>query len=161
MGLISRTKNNPLPLLKQIIDLIPGSIINNAVAKFETDKHCRTYKTYDQFVSMLFGQLNRCLTLRDISLGLGINSAFLSDMGLEQNPAKSTMSNGNKKRNWMFSKKFSSKQSTIMAICSRILPHTQPSKNSKEKRLNSLIAPQSAFVWECSTGRSFGQLKAE
>lgn len=100
MGLISKTKNNPLPLLKQIIDLIPATIITNAAAKYKTDKHCRTYKTYDQFVSMLFGQLNKCLTLRDISLGLGINSAFLSDMGLEQNPAKSTMSDGNKNRDW-------------------------------------------------------------
>lgn len=100
MGLISKTKNNPLPLLKQIVNLVPDAIINNAVAKFGADKHCRTYKTYDQFVSMLFGQLNKCMTLRDISLGLGINSAFLSDMGLEQNPAKSTMSDGNKKREW-------------------------------------------------------------
>jgi hypothetical protein len=100
MGLISRTKNNSLPLLKQIIDLIPINIINSAVAKFNTDKHCRTYKTYDQFVAMLFGQLNNCLTLRDISLGLGINSIFISDMGLEQNPAKSTMSDSHKKRDW-------------------------------------------------------------
>lgn len=100
MGLIRRTKNNSLPLLKQIIDLIPGNIINSAAAKYNADKHCRTYKTYDQFVAMLFGQLNKCLTLRDISLGLGINSTFLSDMGLEQNPAKSTMSDGNKKRDW-------------------------------------------------------------
>ena len=100
MGLISKTKNNPLPLLKQIVDLIPSTIISNAVAKFDADKHCRSYMTYDQFVSMLFGQLNKCLTLRDISLGLGINSTFLSDMGLGQNPAKSTMSDGNKKRDW-------------------------------------------------------------
>jgi hypothetical protein len=100
MGLISKTKNNSLPLLKQIINLIPTTLINNAVSKFNADKHCRTYKTYDQLVAMLFGQLNKCLTLRDISLGLGINTAFVSDMGLEQNPAKSTMSDGNKNRDW-------------------------------------------------------------
>ncbi len=100
MGLISKTKNNALPLLKQIIDLIPVDIVNSASAKYNTDKHCRTYKTKDQLTAMLFGQLNKCYTLRDISLGLGINSAFLSDMGLEQSPAKSTMSDGNKKRDW-------------------------------------------------------------
>ena len=100
MGLISKTKNNALPLLKQIIDLVPVDIVNSATAKYDTDKHCRTYKTNDQLTSMLFGQLNKCYTLRDISLGLGINSAFLSDMGLGQSPAKSTMSDGNKKRDW-------------------------------------------------------------
>jgi ABC-type transporter Mla MlaB component len=41
------------------------------------------------------------LTLGNISLALGINSAFLADTGLEQNPAKSTISDGNKKRNRM------------------------------------------------------------
>ena len=70
MGLISKTKNNALPLLKQIIDLIPVDIVNSAAAKYNTDKHCRTYKTKDQLTSMLFGQLNKCYTLRDISLGL-------------------------------------------------------------------------------------------
>jgi hypothetical protein len=100
MGLIVKTKNNSVPLLKQIIDLIPVETVNFAVGKYNSDKHCRTYKTKDQLIAMLFGQLNKCYTLRDISLGLGVNAAFLSDMGLGQSPAKSTMSDGNKKRDW-------------------------------------------------------------
>jgi len=44
MGLISKTKNSALPLLKQIIDLIPVNIVNSARAKYNTDKYCRTYK---------------------------------------------------------------------------------------------------------------------
>ncbi|NOY97557.1 MAG: DUF4372 domain-containing protein [Chlorobi bacterium] len=36
--------------------------------QFQSDKGCSTYKVYDQFVSMTFGQLNKCLSLREINL---------------------------------------------------------------------------------------------
>src|SRR4030042_1729321 len=100
MGLISKNKNTNKPLLKQIIDLIPKKIILEAVQKFESDKHYRTYKTYDQLVSILYGQLNKCVSLRDITLGLGLNTKLLTDLDLSQSPAKSTMSDGNENRSW-------------------------------------------------------------
>jgi uncharacterized LabA/DUF88 family protein len=49
---------------------------------------------------MCFGQLNKCHTLSDISCGLSVSSTFLNDIGLQQSPAKSTMSDGNKNRNY-------------------------------------------------------------
>ena len=100
MGLISKNKNTDKPLIKQILDLIPPELITNAVALYDSDKHYRTYKTYDQLVAYLYGQLNKCVTLRDITLGLGLNSKLLSDLNLLQSPAKSTMSDGNKQRDW-------------------------------------------------------------
>lgn len=100
MGLISKNKNTDKPLLKQIIDLIPADIISESIQIFKSDKHYRTYKTYDQLVAFLYGQLNKCLSLRDITLGLGLNTKLLSDLDLLQSPAKSTMSDGNEKRNW-------------------------------------------------------------
>lgn len=100
MSLISKNKNTDKPLLKQIIDLIPKHIITEAIQKFKSDKHYRAYKTYDQLVALLYGQLNKCLSLRDITLGLGLNTKLLSDLELTQSPAKSTMSDGNEKRNW-------------------------------------------------------------
>ncbi len=100
MGLISKNKNTDKPLLKQIIDLIPKEIISEAIQTNKSDKHYRAYKTYDQLVAILYGQLNKCLSLRDITLGLGLNTKLLSDINLSQSPAKSTMSDGNEKRNW-------------------------------------------------------------
>ena len=49
---------------------------------------------------MMFGQLNRCLSLREISLGLSVDTKLITDLNLDQSPAKSTMSDGNKKRDW-------------------------------------------------------------
>lgn len=93
-------KKSNKPLLGQIIDLIPSAVLNQVIAKHASDKHCHKYKTYDQLVAMMFGQLNKCHTLREIAQGISISPKFLSDIGLEQSPAKSTMSDSHAKRDW-------------------------------------------------------------
>ncbi len=100
MKLHRRSKNNKKPILRQILDLIPAHILGKSVRKFQTDKGCHKYKTYDQLVALSFGQLAKCYTLSDISCGLSISSTFMVDLGIKQNPAKSTMSDGNKKRDY-------------------------------------------------------------
>jgi hypothetical protein len=100
MGLFRRNKNNNKPLLGQIIDLVPRWILESCIKKHQSDKGCSKYKTYDQFVALTFGQLNKCYTLSDISTGIGVCQSFISDLGLSQSPARSTMSDGNKKRTW-------------------------------------------------------------
>ncbi len=100
MGLFRRTKANNKPLLKQIIDLVPPWLLNSCVKHYQSDKGCSKYKTYDQFVALTFGQLNKCLTLSDISTGIGVSETYIADLGLKQSPARSTMSDGNKNRDW-------------------------------------------------------------
>jgi len=100
MGLFRRNKNNNKPLLKQILDLVPRWLFESCTKTHKSDKGCSKYKTYDQFVSLTFGQLNKCQSLNDISAGIGVNEIFINDLGLKQSPARSTMSDGNKKRDW-------------------------------------------------------------
>lgn len=94
------TKKSENTLLRQIIDLIPRHIMYDAIHRHQSDKGCSKYKTYDQLVSMIFGQLGKCLSLREINLGLSVDERLLRDLNLEQSPAKSTMSDGNNKRDW-------------------------------------------------------------
>ena len=100
MGLFKRSKNNSRPLLRQIIDLIPAHILAGSIQKHRSDKGTHRYRTYDQLVAQTFGQLNKCYTLEDISAGIAVNRTFIADLGLRQSPARSTMSDGNKKRDW-------------------------------------------------------------
>jgi IS4 transposase len=100
MGLFKRTKNNKKPLVRQILDLIPKWALGNCIIRYKSDKGCSAYKTNDQLVALIFGQLCKCTTLADISTGLSVSQTFIADLGLAQNPAKSTMSDGNKKRSW-------------------------------------------------------------
>ncbi len=100
MSLFRRNKNNNKPVIRQVIDLIPPHLLRLSVNKYQTDKYCHKYKTYDQLVALLFGQLCKCSTLEDISVGMGVSETFIKDLGLQQSPAKSTMSDGNKNRDW-------------------------------------------------------------
>lgn len=100
MGLFKRNKNNNRPLLRQIIDLIPANILAGCIERHKSDKHCSRYRTRDHLVSQMFGQLNKCYTLEDISAGIAVNKTFIADLGLRQSPARSTMSDGNRKRDW-------------------------------------------------------------
>lgn len=93
-------KKSELPVFKQILDLIPHSVLRKSINKHRSDKSCSKYFTYDQLVSMMFGQLNKCLSLREIDMGIDQSPEFLSHIGLEQSPAKSTMSDGNAKRDY-------------------------------------------------------------
>jgi hypothetical protein len=99
-SLLRRTKNNSKPVIRQILDLIPTHLLARQVRHHQTDKGCHKYKTYDQLVALMFGQLGKCYTLSDISCGLSISTTFLSDLGLSQSPSKSTMSDGNKNRTY-------------------------------------------------------------
>ncbi len=94
------TQKSDNPLFKQILNLIPRHILLDSIHIFQSDKGCSTYKTYDQLVSVIFGQLNKCLSLREISLGLSVDEKMIRDLELDQSPAKSTMSDGNSNRNW-------------------------------------------------------------
>ena len=100
MALFRRSKNTNKPVLGQILDLIPKHILQTVIHNNKSDKGCSKYKTYDQLVALIFGQLNKCYTLSDISCGLSISTTFLDDVGLKQSPAKSTMSDGNKNRGY-------------------------------------------------------------
>ncbi len=93
-----RTKNNNKPVIRQILDKIPSHLLQAQINNHKSDKGCHKYKTYDQLVALIFGQLGKCYTLSDISAGLSMSGTLLSDLKLTQNPAKSTMSDGNKNR---------------------------------------------------------------
>jgi hypothetical protein len=93
-------KKSEQPIFRQIIDLIPRNLFRWCVEKYQSDKYCSKYFTYDQLVSGMFGQLNRCLSLREIAIGIDQSPEFLADIGLKQSPAKSSMSAGNEKRNY-------------------------------------------------------------
>ena len=101
MALLSKVgKKSDKPLLGQILDLIPSHLLTTTIGTHHSDKHCSTYKTRDQLVSMMFGQLDKCLSLREVSMGLSITPEFIGDIGLKQSPARSTMSDGNSKRSY-------------------------------------------------------------
>ena len=76
-AILKAGKKSDVPLLGQIIKLIPRYIVIKCINIYQSDKHCSAYKTYDQLVALLFGQLNKCLSLREVTMGLGLSPEIL------------------------------------------------------------------------------------
>ena len=87
-------------MFSQIVGLIPSTILSKCINKTSSDDGFRRYGTESQLIAMLFGQLNGCYSLRDITLGINVNTLFLKELGLKQSPARSTMSDGNALRGY-------------------------------------------------------------
>jgi len=88
MGLFKRNKNTNKPIIRQILDLVPLWLLESCTNTYKTDKGVSKYKTYDQFIALTFGQLNKCQILNDISIGIGVSEIFIKELGLNQSPAR-------------------------------------------------------------------------
>lgn len=91
-----------LTLFNQVLQQIDRSIFNGIVKKHNTDKYNKGINTWTHFVSMLFMQLSKVDSLRDISNGLRSATGNLSHLGIKLAPSKSSLSYLNKNRNAIF-----------------------------------------------------------
>lgn len=89
-------------LFNQVLQLVDRSIFNRLVNKHQTDKHSKGINTWTHFVSMLFMQLSKVDSLRDISNGLRSATGNLSHLGVKRAPSKSSIGYLNKKRKAIF-----------------------------------------------------------
>lgn len=85
-------------LFSQVLRLIDRSIFNRLVNKHQSDKYTKGINTWTHFVSMLFMQLSKVDSLRDISNGLRSATGNLSHLGIEKAPSKSSISYINKNK---------------------------------------------------------------
>lgn len=146
MGLFKRTKNTNTPLIRQILDLVPPWMLARCVKSHISDKGCSSYKTVDQFVALTFGQLNKCFTLSDISTGIGVSETFISSLGLTQSPARSTMSDGNRKRSY---KVFETLYNRLLSHYSQLLSKRHQSHIIKEIKDRSIKLIDSTVISLC------------
>jgi len=89
-------------LFNQVLQLVDRSIFNRLVEKHQTDKYSKGINTWTHFVSMLFMQLSKVDSLRDISNGLRSATGNLSHLGVKRAPSKSSIGYLNKKRKAIF-----------------------------------------------------------
>jgi len=86
------------PILSQLIKLVPKSIINQAVGKYDADRYVKSFRTYDHFITLLYSSLMGCQSLRELTTGLQLSSNRLRHLGLTYSPRRSTISDANKRR---------------------------------------------------------------
>lgn len=88
------------PVLSQILDVIPSSIINAANRKHHSNRYYKRIPLRVHLVSLLYGVFSYCNGLRELCEGLLACEGKLSHLGLDRAPARSTLSDANNKRSY-------------------------------------------------------------
>ncbi len=84
----------------QILKLFPRAEFEQLVREAKAERHARGFTCWQQFVAMLFCQLGKAQSLREICQGLASVEGKLNHLGIEEAPNKSTLSYANAHRPW-------------------------------------------------------------
>ena len=86
------------PIYNQILKIIPRELFNRIVLEQKSDYRCRTFSSWDELVTLLFGILERCDSAREVCDGMAALGGKLNYLGMDSAPAKSTFNDALNKR---------------------------------------------------------------
>lgn len=84
---------------QQMLSLFPRTEFEGLVKDHQAERHARGFSSWEQFVSMLFCQLGRAQSLREICDGLRSIEGKARHLGIEA-PKRSTLAYANQHRPW-------------------------------------------------------------
>lgn len=91
--------NSNCSIFSQLLQLFPRLEFQRLVNETNAERHARGFSSWSQFVSMLFCQLGRAHSLREISGGLKTCEGKLKHLGISA-PSHSTLGYANEHRPW-------------------------------------------------------------
>jgi len=86
------------PIFSQVLRIIPAGLVQRIVRESNSDRYCKSFKTYDHLVTMLYGIYNQCTSLREISTGMLAWDHRIRHLGIDFHPRRSTLADANKRR---------------------------------------------------------------
>jgi hypothetical protein len=87
-------------IFSQLLQLFPRLEFEQSVKKHKAEYHARGFTSWGQFIAMLFCQLGRAHTLREICGGLASCEGKLKHLGVPEAPKRSTLAYANEHRPW-------------------------------------------------------------
>ena len=94
------------PIFKQLIDFLPKNKFDILVQKHQSDRYYKSFSSWTQLVTILFGVFSRCDSMGEICDGMLAMQGKLNHLGLSTSPAKSTAGDGLRQRDNEFFKEF-------------------------------------------------------
>jgi len=94
-----------MSIFSQILQLFPKNEFIQFVSETNSNKAIKGFSCWDQFVAMLFCQLGKAQSLREICYGLATFQGKLNHLGLKKAPSRSTLSYANEHRPWQLYEK--------------------------------------------------------
>ncbi len=92
--------NKVCSIFSQVLKLFSRGEFEKAVKEHEAERHARGFTSWGQFMAMLFCQLGRAHSLREICGGLACCEGQLKHLGVPVAPKKSTLAYANEHRPW-------------------------------------------------------------
>jgi hypothetical protein len=92
--------NSGRTLFAQLIEQLPIHDFRKCVARYDGNRHTRTFSCWDQFLCMAFAQLTYRQSLRDIVACLRSIRDRLYHMGIRGRVSRSTLADANERRDW-------------------------------------------------------------
>lgn len=86
------------PIFSQLLSLIDNGSIESIGKEHKADKFTKKLRFKDQLTTMLYTVFSGCTSIREVQTGLELCEGKLNHFDLEQVPARSTLSDANKKR---------------------------------------------------------------
>ncbi len=87
-------------IFNQLLQLFPRDQFQRTVRECRAERHARGFTCWGQFVAMLFCQLGRAHSLREICGGLASCEGKLAHLGIQRAPNRSTLAYANEHRPW-------------------------------------------------------------
>jgi len=92
--------NRVCSIFSQLLQLFSRTEFGLAVGQHKAERHARGFTCWGQFVAMLFCQLGRAHSLREICQGLAASEGKLKHLGVPTAPSRSTLAYANQHRPW-------------------------------------------------------------
>ena len=137
-------------MFSQLLTLFPRTEFQALVKRTHAERHARGFTCWGQFVAMLFCQLGRAHSLREICGGLRSSEGKLKHLGIAP-PSRSTLAYANEHRPWQL----------YRAVFEALLLRCQPlAKGRRKFRFkNKLVSLDSTVIDLCATLFDWAQFR--
>ncbi|MDQ2774355.1 MAG: IS4 family transposase [Acidobacteriota bacterium] len=96
----TQPKNKICSIFSQVLKLFSRGDLEKAVKEHGAERHARGFTSWGQFMAMLFCQLGRAHSLREICGGLACCEGQLKHLGVPPAPKRSPLAYANEHRAW-------------------------------------------------------------
>src|SRR5574341_2008993 len=137
-------------MFSQLLKLFPRTEFQALVKEHDAERHARGFTCWGQFVAMLFCQLGRAHSLREICGGLRSSEGKLKHLGITA-PSRSTLAYANEHRPWQL----------YRAVFQELLARCQPLARGRKKFRfkNKLVSLDSTVIDLCATLFDWAQFR--
>ena len=135
---------------QQMLSFFPRKEFDVLVREHRTERHARGFTSWEQFVSMLFCQLGRAQSLREICDGLRSIEGKARHLGIEA-PKRSTLAYANEHRPWQLF------EAVFERLLSRVQTEIAPGHKFRFK--NRLLSMDGTTIELCASSFDWAHYK--